>query len=239
MADEIKPLPIPVKSPIGFQSQNIARPANWRERSKWNELLSVFDRDQIEMDRASLLLANIQLTYRFAESQKIGMPDISNINDEYISARSKFDELKEAIRGVEDHRFGIRLTTDGKDIDIMKPGGGDLSGALSGLIIPVIVGGIIVAGAIGDAWYQTKVNIELFNKYRSLLENTNRVFCYDKSSKLCQDWQSLKTKNNYDQNIKMADSLSGSLSGGVKKIAGSVGVALGVGIVAAIILRRI
>ena len=117
-------------------------------------------------------------------------------------------------------------------LDILEP-----QQSLSGLIIPVIAGIVILAAAIGAAIYQSSVATKLGNEYRKILFDTNRIFCQNPNSELCKKWTAYKGQRKYDQNLKVADSLGETLKKGVKAVAGGLATGLLVAVAAIAFMR--
>jgi hypothetical protein len=216
MPEEIKQ-PTLQKPFIGIRAE---RPPNGSEMSLWDKLLREHRKAGNALDRAGLLLYNIYTTYTFGNSQGIIMPEFDpQIEVQYYDARKAFEASKMAIRGAEDHTYGIRVSNG--DIDVMSPEQNQFYG-FGGLIIPVIIGLIVLGGAIATAIWQSKIATEVANKYREILFKTDAVFCANPNSKLCSDWTAYKQKHNYQQNITIAD----SLKKGIKTVAGGLGLGL-------------
>lgn len=207
-----------------------SRPIDSLEGSLWSRLLRLTAKAGNDIDRAGLLLQNIYLTFSFA-SQNAVFLSAMNPEDErkYYELKESHRALVEAIRGVEDKKYGIRI--NGHDLDILEP-----SNDLSGLVIPVAVGVVVLAAAIATAIWQSKLATEIALKYRELLLRTDNTLCSDPTSKLCQKWKAEKKTSGYEKNMSLAD----TLKTGVSKIAGglSTGLLIAIPIVAFLALRR-
>lgn len=203
---------------------NVARIrlATTKEQNAWRSLLAHHKSACKWLDVAGILLTNVYTTYRFAAENGVSLSPMSpDMESDYYDARDSFDKSKRAIRGVKDRVYGIRIT--GNDLDIMKSQEEpeQVSG-LGGIILPIVVGVIILAGAIGAAIWQSRVAQKVANQYRKLLFDTNKIFCADPSSDLCEKWEAYKLKNNYTKNETLAD----SLSKGIRAVGGGIGKAV-------------
>ena len=228
----IMPEIAPVPQPVGFPVELIQRAPSSDERWRWTRLIEAEDRATSAIDRAGLLLRNIYLTWGFAKNTGVTLPAFDpGLEAQYFEARNAIHKITQAVRLVQDKQAGIR-PSGSSDLDIVEP-----QQSLSGLIIPVVVGIIILAGAIGTAIYQSSVATKLGNEYRKILFDTNKIFCKNPNSELCQNWTAYKAKQKYDQNLKVADSLGETLKKGVKAVAGGLATGLLVAVAAIAFMR--
>lgn len=210
----------------------IERPPTASEMSRWRELLKQHEKASIAVDMAGFLLQNIYTSYSFAKENDVTVPEFDpSLETRYYDVRQSFETSKKAIRLVEDHQFGIK--TNGSDIDIIEPP----QTTFSGFIIPVAIGIVVLATAIGTAIWQSKIATDIANEYRKLLFDTNQIFCANPNSQLCKNWIQYKKVKKYDQNTKIADSLGETLKKGVKTVAGGLATGLLVAVAAVIFLR--
>lgn len=213
--------------PVPIESIEIERGATAQELALWQKLLKEFSNSSNALDSAGLLLENIYITFSFANRNDVILvsPD-PDIEQRYYQLRQDFEKLKSAIRGVEDHRYGIMVKNG--DLDILQPP----DTQMSGLIIPVIIGGIIVGTAIAAAIYQTKQSLEIAMEYRRIIARTDKTLCSDKNSELCKKWEKEKQDTGYTKNQTLAESLSSSVS----KVTSGLGIGLLIAIPAIAIL---
>jgi hypothetical protein len=223
---------MPSPQPVGFPVEVIQRAPSYNEVARWQRLLREHDRATSAVDRAGLLLHNIYLTWTFANDAGVSLPAFDpELESQYFEARNTILDLTKAIRLVQDKQAGIR-PSGASDLDIVEP-----QQSLSGLIIPVIVGIVILAGAIGTAIYQSSVVTKLGNEYRKILFDTNKIFCKNPSSNLCKKWIAYKEQRKYDQTLETADSLGETLKKGVKTVAGGLATGLLVAVAAIAFMR--
>lgn len=224
---------LPSPQPVGFAVEAIQRATTPDDLSRWKRLLDEHDRAMSAIDRAALLLTNIYITWTFAKEAGIALPAFDpDLETQYFDSSNAIHDLTRAIRLVQDKQAGIR-PLGANDLDILEPQQ-SLSG---GLIIAVIIGIVILAGAVGTAIYQSSVATKLGNEYRKILFDTNQIFCQNPQSELCQKWTAYKQKRRYDQNLKMADSLGETLKKGVKAVAGGLATGLLVAVAAIAFMR--
>ena len=193
------------KSP--FISIEQVEPLSWQQKNAWNRLVKAHARAGDAVDRATLLLYNIRTTYDFAEKNGVVLPKLNpNLEKGLLDIVTSYQKSSVAIRGVEDKLYGIRINKN--DIDIMKPN----SQSFEGLIIPIIIGVVILAGAIATAIWQKDEADDLSKKYNDILKATDEQFCKDRESKLCQDWEEKKIEKKYEKNMTIADTLKSGIT---------------------------
>lgn len=223
---------LPSPQLVGFPVEVIQRAPTSNELSRWKRLLDNHDRATSAIDRAGLLLHNIYTTWSFSSDVGISLPSFDpDLEAQYFESRNAIHDITKAIRLVQDKQAGIR-PAGASDLDILEP-----QQSLSGFIIPVIVGIVILAGAIGTAIYQSSVATKLGNEYRKILFDTNSIFCQNPKSELCQKWTAYKAKQKYETNLKAADSLGETLKKGVKAVAGGLATGLLVAVAAIAFMR--
>jgi len=186
-----------------------ATPLTAKEQAAWNRLLRYHDMASDMVDAAGLLLFNLYTTYTFAESKGIKLPTVDPaLEVEFLDVLDSFELTKDAIRKVQDKVYGIRLTKDGRDLDIMKP----KEQSFEGIIIPIIVGIVILGGAIGTSIWQYQKASALSKKYNDILEATDETLCKDRESGTCKDWEETKIKKKYQKNATIADTLKSGIT---------------------------
>jgi hypothetical protein len=223
---------IPSLQPVGFPVEGIQRETTSNDLARWKRLLLEHDRATSAIDRAGLLLHNIYITWTFVKDTGVSLPKFNpDLEAQYFEVRAAIHDITKAVRLVQDKQAGIRLSGS-SDLDIVEP-----QQSLSGLIIPVIVGIVILAGAIGTAIYQSSVATKLGNEYRKILFDTNKIFCQNPNSELCKKWVAYKEQRKYDQTLETADSLGETLKKGVKTVAGGLATGLLVAVAAIAFMR--
>ncbi|MDD3380009.1 MAG: hypothetical protein PHD68_02175 [Rugosibacter sp.] len=204
----------------------IERAPTREELSKWNRLLEEYRRASDALDACGLLLKNVYITTDFAINNGIAVNFDPSLETQYYKLREDFGLLTAAIRGVENHELGIRV---GDDIDILRPP----ATSYEGLVIPVALGIIVLAAAVGTAIYQSRIATEIANQYRTLLFDTDQMFCSNPSSPLCQKWKQTKVEKKYVQNATLAE----TLKAGVAKVAGGLSLGLAIAVAGLLIWK--
>lgn len=193
-------------TPSPFISIEQVEPLTRPQICAWNKLLKAHARAGDAIDRATLLLYNIRTTYNFAKQKGIALPKLNpNLEKRLLDVITAFQKSNEAIRLVEDKVYGIRLNNG--DIDIMKPN----EKSFQGLIIPIIIGIVILAGAIATALWQKDEADKLSKKYNDILESSDDQFCEDRESSLCKAWEEKKLQKKYEKNMTIADTLKSGI----------------------------
>jgi hypothetical protein len=224
----------PIAKPTGIPTEVIERPPIQDDLSRWHRLLQEHDVASNALDRAGLLLFNIYTTWSFAAENSISLPNFdAKLEQQYFDVKDSFEKSKKAIRLVQDHELGIR-PSGASELDIIEP---PQTGDLQGLIIPIAIGIVVLAAAIGTAIWQSSVATKIANEYRKILFDTNQIFCGNPNSDLCNKWNSYKETRKYSQNLKMADSLGETLKKGVKVVAGGLATGLLVAVALVFFLR--
>lgn len=218
----------PIKQPTGLPTRLIERSPNADDLGRWRRLKREFERASNLSDAAALYLENIYTTKAFADQNSVSMPimdtELEELEQKFFELNDKLEEIKRAIRMAEDHKLGIRQSGP-RDIDFIELP----EYSISGLIIPIIAGVVVLAGAIAAAVYLQRENLELTIKYARLLTATDEMFCDDAGSSLCANWEQTKKEAKYDQNMTIAE----SLKKGIKTVAGgaATGLILAIGLI--------
>jgi len=208
MAENIK---IPVKPPVLPLVENV-KPLSRSEQCAWNRLLKNHRAASNALDAAGFLLVNLYTTYDFAQKNGIALKPAFNATweSDWLEVQKSFEDVKAAIRKVEDHVYGIRLTKykAGTDLDIIQP----TEQSFQGFVIPILIGVVIVGAAIGASIWQYQKANALSKKYNDILKKTDDTLCSDKNSSLCKNWTQTKAKKNYVQNKTISDTLKSGIS---------------------------
>jgi hypothetical protein len=194
--------------PVPIESIDIERSPTSAELALWNRLLHAHSQASDALDIAGLLLENLYTVYTFADKHNIRLESPSpELEEKYYELRDSFKALTSAIRAVQDHSAGIRIAS-GNDIDIIEPS----NERMDGLIIPVIIGAVIVAGAIAVATYQTKQSVEIAMEYRRILATADKHLCNNKNSDVCKKWETEKKQSGYVKNKTLSEQLTRGVS---------------------------
>lgn len=225
---ELKPEPV-----IGLPVQAIERGPSQKEISRWSRLLVEHERASYSIDRAALLLKNIYTTWVFALDNEVILPTFDPLlEDQFYKVQESFEKSKSAIRGVIDHKLGIRLSGL-NDLDIVEPE----QQSFEGLILPIALGLVVVSAAIATAIWQSTIATKIANEYRKILFDTDKIFCSNAKSELCKKWKQFKIDRKYEQNTNMANSLSSVVKKGITTVAGGLATGLIVAIGLVVFMR--
>ncbi|MDD5347802.1 MAG: hypothetical protein PHT59_04225 [Candidatus Omnitrophica bacterium] len=169
-----------------------------------------------------LRLAALGFTFAFAARSGVALPSLSpDLEVRFAKLQADNEELKNAVRKVEDREWGARW--NGRDFDIVIPQAG-----LSGIFIPIAIGvGIVaLAGLITRLAYLEDQNKEISRQFNALLDSTDETLCSDPSSPACVNWQIERKASGYEKQRSFADSISSAAS--------TVGAGLGKGLMIAL-----
>jgi len=195
------------------------------ELSTWERLLRNHQNALRENQIAGLALTNASIVYQFAgENAVFLVPFPPELEQKYLDVRSKLGTLTRAIRGVEDLTLGVSFSNG--DIDILAPTEESAIEHGFGLIPLVILGVVVLAGAIAAAIWATKNSIEISNQAREIAARADKTLCSDPNSELCKKWKIEKSSTGYNRNVSVLETVKSSL--------GAVGQGIGSGLAIAI-----
>jgi hypothetical protein len=174
---------------------------------------------------------NIKLLHEFAikNSVNLGEPDLPDFADRMFSALKKMPAFKDAMCKVNQLELGIRISSSGKDLDIVQP-----KEQSFGWIIPVIGVSLIVAGVIG-IWRELCEELEeITAKYNGVIKKADALLSEN------PEWEKIKKENNYYKRESVIDSVKNALVsfGGTVKKGFGWGIALLIPVVALMYLPR-
>lgn len=218
---------VPVQ-PIG----NFIRGPTVSEMRTWEKLVQQSHRAGIALDICALIFQNAVVAHQFAKKNGIDIEIIPpELEQRYLEIKSKFDRLKRAIRGVEDRTLGVQFRNGEIDI-IAETAESAAEQGFSGIPL-VILGVVVVIGAVAISVWATKNAIDVINQARALVKKADDRFCADPNSALCSDWKSDKENSGFDKRDTIADTL---------KSVGKTGKSIAIGILlllgAGLLLKR-
>lgn len=197
------------------------------ELSQWDKLIQQYHKAQNAIDACNLWLGLLQNLQSFAEENGFQAPRIDpSLLQLLDDIKQRFAALTRGIRGVEDHTLGVhyryKVTSAGNtpfdDIDIVAPSEESADAHGFGAIGIVIVGVIVVVGAIALAYWATKNAIETADQLESLVKKADKALCSDPTSTICQKWKADKLETNFEERASLAD----SISSGVTKVGSTI-----------------
>jgi hypothetical protein len=181
------------------------------EMATWDRLLAEHQRAWTAIHVCDAIWQNAIIAAQFAAEQGVSIETIpAALEQRYLNVRQNFSRLTRAIRGAEDHTLGVRFR-DG-DVDIMAT---DLDSAQEqgfGAVVLIIAGVVVVAAAIGVAYWATQNALEISMQARAIVQKADRQFCADPSSALCSEWKNEKKTTVFEKNETLADTIKSGIS---------------------------
>jgi hypothetical protein len=216
-------------SPISYVEAE--RPPTTGELSLWATAEKAAKRAILLSYIVKMQWLNIKLTHTFAKSASIelGEPDLPDYADRMFSVLNKIEPLKDAMCKVNQLELGIRISSSGKDLDIVQP-----KEQSFGWIIPVIGVSLIVAGVIG-IWRELSEELEeITAKYNGVIKKADALLSEN------PEWEKIKKENNYYKRESVIDSVKNALVsfGGTVKKGFGWGIAILIPVLALMYLPR-
>lgn len=181
------------------------------EMATWDRLLAEHQRAWTALHVCDAIWQNAIIAAQFATAQGVSIEMIpAALEQRYLNVRKNFSRLTKAIRGAEDHTLGVRFRNG--DIDIMAT---DLESAQEqgfGAVVLIIAGVVVVAAAIGVAYWATQNALEISMQARAIVQKADKQFCADPSSALCSEWKAEKQTTVFQKNETLADTIKSGIS---------------------------
>jgi len=187
------------------------RPPTASELALWDKAMKLANRANLLAHAVKLQWLQIKLTHEFAQKKQVplGEPDLPDLADRMFAALKEIESLKDLMCRVNQLELGIRLSNDGKDLDIVQPKEtGDLS---FGWVLPAILGAVLVVGIIARWAYLEREVSEITNKYNGVITRSDMVLCKDPNSELCQEWEKSKKAGDYYKRETIIDSVKNAV----------------------------
>ncbi len=211
---EQEPIPISKRAPIS------TRPDPYQVK-KWGECLDLYQ--QIQDKVFALQLQHEALTAKFLYGQSnqftLNLPGAQETSNRFMLLKENMIGVQAAFEKVRSHEYGLKWR-DG-DFDILSP-----SPSMGALFIPLVVGGLILAGCFASLYHMGKNSDELLVDYQKLNKAADTALCNDPTSDLCKGWQVVKANQKIEEKESFADTLKGGLSKGITAALALVGVSL-------------
>jgi len=209
---------------------DIERSPSSSEISAWNRVLENSHRVALIVRVCELQAMQLGLAGWFIKDRGIVINDIP-LSDETKAAieqlvviRKEAQELRAAMRAVEDNILAVRFESG--DIDIVKPP--DLT--FGAVWIPIAIGVVVIGGIIAR-WVQLEQESnDLSDHFNGLIRRVDDHLCNDPTSPQCLDWKQTQEKGGYYKRETVIGNIKDAIKG-----AGSV-VKKGLGIGALIAL---
>lgn len=201
------------------------RGPNKQESDLWFRAQKSADRIIPFSHLLKLQYRNIILTFQFSSANNILLtePEMADLEPRMQKILQNVESLKIAMGGVINLSMGIRVSNTGNDLDILAP---QTEQSLSGWIIPIVIGSVIVAGIIARWAYLESEIKKISDKYNGILRKTDAQLCENPDSDVCKKWNLTKTQNGYQQNETVIDSIKSSIKTGVGVIGRGVSTGL-------------
>jgi len=206
------------------------RMANASERRLWNKAEKLAKKVTLKAYLMQVQWAQIKFTHAFAVKNEVnlGEPDLPDFADRMFAALKEIEDLKKATSGVNNLSLGIRLSENGKDLDIVKPKQETMS---LGWILPAVIAGVVVIGIIARWAYLESEVSEITAKYNGVIKRADIALCeHDPNSPICKDWKKAKAVGDYYKRESIIDSVKNAVKtvGGVAKKGVGYGIALAI-----------
>jgi hypothetical protein len=218
------------------------RPPTASEIALWDKAMKLARRTNLISYAVKLQWAQIKLTHSFAQKKQValGEPDLPDLADRMFAALKEIESLKDLMCRVNQLELGIRLSADGKDLDIVQP---EETGELSfgqGWILPAILGVALVVGIIARWAFLEREVSEISAKYNGVINRADNALCKDPDSEMCHDWENSKKSGGYYKRETIIDSVKNALvsAGSTAKKGLGVGLALLLPLLALMYLPR-
>lgn len=156
----------------------------------------------------------------------INIPEMADLELRMNAALTEVEQLRRYHCDVNGLHLGVRLSADGKDLDIVSPS----PMSLGVLWIPIAIGVVLLVGIIARWIYLESEVSELNDKYNEVIERADNALCDDPSSTMCKDWNQSKQVGDY----KKRQTLIEKVESAVKKVGKAATSGLSWGLMAAI-----
>lgn len=216
----------PINAPILYADAE--RPPTAREIQLWDKAQRAAKRVNLLSHAVKAQYANILMTHQFAQSHEVALnePDLPSVEQRMMIAFAEIENLKDRMCEVNQLELGIRISSNGNDLDIVQP----TDVQTLGWIIPAIAGAVIIVGIIARWAYLENEIVEITADYNGILKRSDIALCSDPDSQICQDWESAKATGGYRKRESIIDSVKNAASavGSVAKKGLGAGLALAI-----------
>jgi hypothetical protein len=214
--------PITIRAPIGAApTVNLVR--------RWSDCLALLDAiidKSFAIDLQSECL-NSAAVYAASKQVSLSLPGAIETEKRRGLFRDGVYQFQSAVSRVRSWEYGLRWR-DG-DFDILSPP----EQQIGALFIPLMIGGLILAGCFATAYHLGKNADELLIDYQRLNKAADSALCSNPNSELCKGWQVVKEAEKIPEKMSFAESLKGGISKGITAALALIG-----GLFALSIFRR-
>lgn len=185
------------------------RPPTTKELSLWSKAEQAGKRVNLRSYMMKAQYQSILQTHKFAfaHGTTIDEPGLPDLEVRMLSALSQIETFKNAMCGVNRLELGVRLSSDGSDLDIIEP-----EPATLGWILPAAIGVVIVIGIIARWAHLEKEVSEVTAEYNGILKRSDMALCADPASQMCADWKTDKQTGGYFKRETLIDSVKNAIS---------------------------
>jgi len=188
---------------IDLKSQNI-----------WEKIRKDFLAFDAELDANLIRVEQWNILKNWADKNQIPFPRIKleeekNIEKNLQIINQTRDKIAQAICAVENRLAAIRLSENGKDVDIIENNnlGNSNLGALPLLIIGGL--GIVLIASLGATLYHVvKANIQVTKRLNDTIKSADKHLCAVPNSSQCLNWQAEKKNSGFNQRQNIVEHLT-------------------------------
>lgn len=218
--------PTPINAPILYAEAERAPTA--QEMALWDKAQKLAKRVNLLSYVVKAQYKNILLIHQFATDHKITLdePELPELEKRMMIAFAEIENLKERMCETNQLELGVRLSSNGQDLDIVEP----TDVTTLGWIIPAIAGAVIVIGIIARWAYLEKEIVEVTADFNGILKRSDMALCSDPDSQTCKDWEAAKSSGGYYKRESIIDSVKNAAAavGTVAKKGLGAGLALAI-----------
>lgn len=212
--------PLPVSKVLPVTSAPTAEQVR-----KWQQCLELYQEisDKVFAIRLQSECLNEKALFAASYQFTLNLPDAPKTEQRWFLIEESFLNLREAVSRVQSGQYGLKWR-DG-DFDILSP-----NPAMGALFIPILIGGLVLAGCFAAEYYLGKQSDEILSAYKVLNKAADKAICSDPTSEMCKNWQVVKAEKHIEEKESFADKISGAASKGLTVALALVGVAIALSI---------
>ena len=188
------------------------------ERPPTDQELALWDRAEQLMRRCVLKgyaarLKHAQIIAAAKHGAKYGttinIPEMADLETRMNAALTEIEDLRRYHCDVNGLHLGVRLSADGKDLDILSPA----PMSMGAIWIPMIaIGAVILVGIIARWVYLESEVQEVNNKYNGVISKANMALCENPDSDMCKDWNKSKQTGDYYKRQTLLDKVESAVT---------------------------
>ena len=170
------------------------------ERKKWEQ----------SKERLRIINRNLYASYLYLKNASLAQKSASQTGnllsfspdeetDRFLNLYRQYDDIKNAMRLVEDYQAGIKPS--GNDWDIIVPP----TQMGFPVIAAAVIGTVLVAGLIARLIYLETETQDLSDHLNGVMEAADKALCTDPNSENCLFWEQQKKQEGWHKNVTLAD----------------------------------